>query len=331
MSTYVRPDATLPAIAEFGGRASMSANEIGNGWSTTSQTRPPADKFNERDFLTSSAMKYLCRLGIAEYSPDESYQGRGMCIGSNGSIYWNLVPCQGVDPVSDTMGYWEKCPVRYHDAQDLIAGMAGGFLTMAQAQAAFVDWGTFWNNINAHWAHITQAEQNIDWVSGRVTTLEGWRSGVDGWIGTRNNNFDELFWWRDQHTGQINDLYGRANNADQGIANVNGRVDGLMPQVQGGETGYMRLPGGVLQQWVRGGNLSLPNGWVITGQRVNFPVGFASVWSVQVTTGRISGQNNQIGSYQIQSWDNGGVNLQAVNRGDMAPMTLWPMVYAIGN
>ena len=119
-ANYPRPDATFPAIAEHGGRVDMSPDEIGEGWSTTSQTRPPAIKFNSKDWYVSSAMKYICRLGVAEYSPDEIYQGLGMCVGSNGSVYWNLAPCTGIDPVGDATGHWELMPCRRHDAEALI-------------------------------------------------------------------------------------------------------------------------------------------------------------------------------------------------------------------
>ena len=119
MATYTRPDATYPAIAETGGRTPMSPADVSAGWSTSSQTRPPAATFNARDYLTSSGLKYLLRLGVAEYSPDESYQGLGTCVGSDGSFYWNLTPCQGIDPVNDSSGHWEKMPVRLRDAQSL--------------------------------------------------------------------------------------------------------------------------------------------------------------------------------------------------------------------
>jgi hypothetical protein len=126
MATYTRPDATYPAIAEDGGRTSMSPADVGAGWSTSSQTRPPAATFNARDYLTSSAIKYLCRLGIAEYSPAESYQGYGLCIGSNGSVYWNLIACQGIDPVNNVSGNWEKTAIRRADCAELIGNVTGG-------------------------------------------------------------------------------------------------------------------------------------------------------------------------------------------------------------
>ena len=138
MATYTRPDATYPAIAEDGGRTPMSPADVGAGWSTVSQTRPPAATFNARDYLTSSATKYLCRLGVAEYSHDEQYQGLGTCIGSDGSFYWNLVACQGIDPVGDLTGHWEKMPVRLRDAQSL-AVPAGGPAGAVQ----FNDFGGF--------------------------------------------------------------------------------------------------------------------------------------------------------------------------------------------
>jgi hypothetical protein len=123
---YTRPDATYPAIAESGTHAALSPSEISAGWSTTSQSRPPADEFNARDFYTSSAMKYLCRLGVAEYSPAESYQGLGLCIGSNGSVYWNLVACMGINPVTDATGHWEKTAIRRADCAELIGNVTGG-------------------------------------------------------------------------------------------------------------------------------------------------------------------------------------------------------------
>lgn len=128
MANYTRPDATFPAIAESGVRTAMSPSDVGKGWSTTSQTRPPAADFNARDFYTSSAMKYLLRLGVAEYSPTENYQGLGLCIGSNGSVYWNLIACNGVDPVTDLTGKWEKTAIRRADCAELIGNVTGGVI-----------------------------------------------------------------------------------------------------------------------------------------------------------------------------------------------------------
>jgi hypothetical protein len=129
MSTYTRPDATFPAIAENGGRTPMSPADVGEGWSTSSQTRPPAATFNAKDYLTSSAIKYLLRLGVAEWSPTEQYQGLGLCIGSNGSVYWNLVACVDVDPVFDAAGvHWEKTAIRRADCAELIGNVTGGVI-----------------------------------------------------------------------------------------------------------------------------------------------------------------------------------------------------------
>lgn len=127
-TTYTRPDATYPAIAEDGGRTPMSPADVGAGWSTSSQTRPPAATFNAKDYLTSSAIKYLLRLGVAEYSETEQYQGLGLCIGSNGSVYWNLIACQDVDPVTDAGGHWEKTAIRRADAAELIGNVTGGVI-----------------------------------------------------------------------------------------------------------------------------------------------------------------------------------------------------------
>ncbi len=125
---YTRPDATFPAIAESGVRAALSPAEIGAGWSTTSQTRPPADDFNAHDYYTSAAMKYLCQVGVAEYSATEQYRGLGLCIGSNGSVYWNLVACKGIDPVTDVTGKWEKTAIRRADCAELIGNVTGGVI-----------------------------------------------------------------------------------------------------------------------------------------------------------------------------------------------------------
>lgn len=125
---YTRPDATYPAVAEDGGRTAMSPADVGAGWSTSSQTRPPAATFNAKDYITSSAVKYLLRLGVAEYSPTESYQGLGLCTGSNGSIYWNLSPCTGIDPVTDEQGFWEKTAIRRADCAELIGNVTGGVI-----------------------------------------------------------------------------------------------------------------------------------------------------------------------------------------------------------
>lgn len=126
MATYTRPDATYPAVAEDAGRTAMSPADVGAGWSTSSQTRPPAATFNAKDYITSSAVKYLCRLGIAEYSPTESYQGMGLCCGSNGSVYWNLIACTGINPVGDVSGHWEKTAIRRADCAELIGNVTGG-------------------------------------------------------------------------------------------------------------------------------------------------------------------------------------------------------------
>jgi hypothetical protein len=128
MATYTRPDATYPAVAEDAVRTPMSPADVGAGWSTSSQTRPPAATFNARDYLTSSAVKYLLRLGVAEWSPTESYQGLGLCIGTNGSVYWNLVPCVNVNPVTDVSGKWEKTAIRRADAAELIGNITGGVI-----------------------------------------------------------------------------------------------------------------------------------------------------------------------------------------------------------
>ena len=128
MANYIRPDATFPAIAESGVRTAMSPSDVGAGWSTTSQTRPPAADFNARDFYTSAGLKYLLRLGIAEYSPTESYQGLGLCTGSNGSVYWNLIACTGIDPVTDASGRWEKTAIRRADCAELIGNVTGGVI-----------------------------------------------------------------------------------------------------------------------------------------------------------------------------------------------------------
>ena len=128
MANYTRPDATFPAIAENGVRTAMSPADVGAGWSTTSQTRPPAADFNARDFYSSAGLKYLLRLGVAEYSPTESYQGLGLCAGSNGSVYWNLIACTGVDPVTDTTGKWEKTAIRRADCAELIGNVTGGVI-----------------------------------------------------------------------------------------------------------------------------------------------------------------------------------------------------------
>jgi hypothetical protein len=354
MSTYVRPDATLPAIAEFGGRADMSPQEIGYGWSTTSQTRPPADRFNTRDFLNSAAVKYLCRLGIAEWSPDEQYQGRGLVIGSNGSVYWNLTPCTGVDPTTDGGGYWELTAVRAHDAMNLMGGALGGFLTMSQAQSLFVDWGTFNSTRDLHWSHITSAESNIDWINGRTTALEGWRNDLQNWANGADSNIGNLLWWRDNQVnpqlgdlynrvnnadavnnrqdGQINDLYGRVNNADNGIAAVNGRVDGLMPSMQGSAaSGLLRFPNGVIQQWrsdfsqdVGAGELSR-DCW--------FPQTFPnSCWHVQLSTGWGGmGQGNNMMMYQIRGWNSSYVSIYRARSGSNNTINTWPILFAIGN
>jgi len=200
MSTYTRPDATFPAVAEHGGRADMSAVEIGAGWSTETQTRPPAAKFNARDFITSAAVKYICRLGVAEYSPDESYQGLGMCIGSNGSVYWNLVPCTGVDPVGDASGYWELMPCRRHDAEALIRyivmDMIGGYgyLTEGMADLLYLritDAEAYYARMNWVGDYVSQ------YVAGQRHELEQWTLGnfaLQSWVHEILGNYATHAW-----------------------------------------------------------------------------------------------------------------------------------------
>jgi hypothetical protein len=335
MSMYVRPDATFPAIAEFGGRATMSPNEVGQGWSTTSQTRPPADKFNTRDFMNSAAVKYLCRLGLAEWSPDEEYQGRGLCIGSNGSVYWNLLPCKGINPVTDTMGYWELTPVRAHDALNLFAGQLGGFLTRAVADTLYVDWNTFNQTAGNLSGRLDGAEGNINWINGRTGALEGWRNDVQNWINGRNGNFDELFWWRDYHSGQINDLYGRANTADANIGTVNGRVDAVNQRVDGltptgdlSGNGWTRLPNGLILKWQQGGATSANGSTQTTWFSPPFPQAciFASI------NMRHAGGGNQ-GAYPsatITGWNNQSVTWWWNRNADQGGFTIVPLIFSLG-
>jgi hypothetical protein len=139
-TNYVRPDATFPADSEFATVDDLSPAEMGAGWDTESQALPTAQEFNRRQQYTSLGMKYLCQKGIAEYDPNEGYQGIGMCIGSNGSVYWNRVACTGIDPVTDVTGaYWELLPIRVADAKALIAAFGDGrYLTQAAGDARYM-------------------------------------------------------------------------------------------------------------------------------------------------------------------------------------------------
>jgi hypothetical protein len=345
MATYIRPDATLPAIAENGGRADMSPTEIGQGWSTTSQTRPPAERFNTRDFLNSSAVKYLCRLGVAEYSPAESYQGLGMCIGSDGSVYWNLAPSTGINPVGDVTGHWERMPCRVHDAQNLINAMIAGlgFLTYALADARYMQLGTAptWDQVRAEFATFAWVQANFptfQWVLDQLANYAT-NANAQAWANNAQNAATGYTDWRlgdvqgylqgqiDQHSGQIGDLYNRANNADAGIAAVNNRVNGLMPTTG---SGWLQLPNGVIQQWQQYSNDS---GAAELTRFLYFPRPFPSAcWNVSLTTGfQGTGQGNNMMMYQVyQSWNASGVSVYRARSGSNNNTITFPIVFATG-
>lgn len=225
-TTYIRPDATLPAIAENGGRAEMSPGEIGQGWSTTSQTRPPAARFNTKDFLTSSAVKYLCRVGVAEYSSDEQYQGLGMCIGRDGSVYWNLQPSQGIDPVGDQSGHWEKMPCRVHDAQELIAaliaGLVGNFLTEETANQFYMRLGSAptWAEADARYMQIVNGA-TMQWVLDQLANYAT-NGNAQAWANNAENNSNN------RSDGLVANEANRTNGLVESTrANLQAQIDAL--------------------------------------------------------------------------------------------------------
>jgi hypothetical protein len=373
-ANYPRPDATFPAIAEHGGRVDMSPDEIGEGWSTTSQTRPPAIKFNSKDWYVSSAMKYICRLGVAEYSPDEIYQGLGMCVGSNGSVYWNLAPCTGIDPVGDATGHWELMPCRRHDAEALIRyivmDMIGGYgyLTEGMADLLYLritDAEAYYARMNWVGDYVSQ------YVAGQRHEIEQWTLGhfaLQSWVEERLANYAT-----NEHAQNLannaqnaanahtearlasyatNDhaqyLANTAQNNAQSLANAHteirisdvmgwatpqfddlrNQIAGLMPTGSIGGNGWIRMPNGLIFQWVQGYNQTQSG---TAYQAVNFPMWFPhACLSCQVTTIWTSGPDNQIMIYQTTSYNNGLVNLRRARRGDDGVNGTTPQVFAVG-
>lgn len=139
MPNYNRPDPTLPAWCDTGEAVQPQNSDISTGW-PSSQVPPSRQEFNWLDKQQDAAIRYLCRVGIAEYHHGESYQGFGLVIGSNRSVYWNLQPCSGVDPVFDNTGKWELTPIRISDADARYltkAGASSMYLTQAQGDARY--------------------------------------------------------------------------------------------------------------------------------------------------------------------------------------------------
>lgn len=139
MPTFTRPDASIPAWSELGDAVRPENEDIQVGW-PPSDVPPARQEFNWIDKRQDEAFKYLCRVGIAEYDQNEQYQGFGLCLGANGSIYWNRQSCVGVDPVFDAGTFWEKTLVRLTDgdARYLRRTESGSWLTQAQADQRYM-------------------------------------------------------------------------------------------------------------------------------------------------------------------------------------------------
>lgn len=135
--TYVRPDPTQPGWCDSGEAVKPSNADIAIGW-PPSQIPPSRQEFNWLDKQQDAGIKYLCRVGIAQWNENEHYQGFGMAIGSNGSVYWNLQPCIGIDPVFDNTGMWELTTIRLSDADARYVGSGSSmFLTQSQADGRY--------------------------------------------------------------------------------------------------------------------------------------------------------------------------------------------------
>lgn len=135
--TYTRPNPTQPGWCDSGEAVKPSNTDIAIGW-PGSQIPPSRQEFNWLDKQQDAGIKYLCRVGIAQWDENESYQGFGLAIGSNGSVYWNLQPCIGVDPVFDNTGMWELTTVRLSDADArYVVGGSGMYLTQSLADGRY--------------------------------------------------------------------------------------------------------------------------------------------------------------------------------------------------
>jgi hypothetical protein len=136
---YQRPDPTLPGWCDTGEAVQPQNDDIAAGW-PASQVPPSRQEFNWLDKQQDASIRYLTRVAIAEYHPAEQYQGFGLCIGSNRSVYWNLQPCSGIDPVFDNSGRWELTNIRISDADARYLTKAGAtslYLTQAQGDARY--------------------------------------------------------------------------------------------------------------------------------------------------------------------------------------------------
>jgi hypothetical protein len=139
MANYIRPDPLQPGWCDTGEAVKPQDTDIATGW-PPDQIPPSRQEFNWLDKQQDAGIKYLCRVGISEYANAEEYQGLGLVIGSNGSVYWNLRACSGIDPVYDNAGYWELTPIRLSDADArylTIINAAGLYLTEAQGDARY--------------------------------------------------------------------------------------------------------------------------------------------------------------------------------------------------
>lgn len=140
LTNYNRPDAAQSGWCDLGEAVRPTDPDIQIGWPNT-QIPPARQKFNWLDKQQDAAIKYICRVGIAQWAAAEQYQGFGLVIGSNGSVYWNLRACQNVDPRFDNAGFWELTPIRLSDADARYitqAAAASLYLTRTEADGRYM-------------------------------------------------------------------------------------------------------------------------------------------------------------------------------------------------
>jgi hypothetical protein len=170
---YLRPDPTQPGWADSGEAVRPATADIAIGW-PASQIPPSRQEFNWLDKQQDAAIKYILRTGIAEWRATELYQGVGLAIGSNGSVYWNLLECTGIDPVFDNTGAWEITNIRLSDGDARYITWSGGlgmFLTQAQGDARYqlrADMGAYLTRLQADdlYVHADMMSQFVTYAAG---------------------------------------------------------------------------------------------------------------------------------------------------------------------
>jgi hypothetical protein len=273
-----------------------------------------------------------------------------MCIGSDGSVYWNLVPSTGINPVGDSSGHWERMPCRVHDAQNLINSMiaALGFLTYALADARYMQLGTAptWDQANATFATFGWVSANFatfQWVLDQLgnyatnanaqawannaqnaaTGYTDWRLGdvqgyLQGQIDAINNNLNN----------QVNAINARLNGHDARLDQLASQLAGLMPQGSIGGNGWIQFPNGLIQQWAAG---VAQNASGTLYQTVFFPRQFPNAcFNCQVSTQWWSSADNQTFIYQSNGWTRDYCAVRRARRGDDGAANTAPYVFATG-